>query len=97
MKIEEVESDDSWSSEEETEEFTRDAIMPLEEVDPAEGDGLSHSGGPEAEVQEQEGQIRWWGRLDRAFTQRRGERSSSRRERAPGSEDPEVADAEGDR
>ena len=56
MKIEEVESDDSWSSEEETEEFTREAIMPLEEVDPADGDGLSHSGGPEAEIEEHSGQ-----------------------------------------
>ena len=53
VKIEEVESDDSWSSEEETGEITRHTIMPLGEVDPAETDGLSHSGGPEAETEEQ--------------------------------------------
>ena len=75
VKIEEVESDDSWSSEEETEEITRHTIMPLEEVDPAEKDGLSHSGGPEAEIEEQGSQSVGGGRLDRASTQRRGERS----------------------
>ena len=36
--------------------ITRDTIMPLEEADPAEGDGLSHSGGPGAEIEEQDGQ-----------------------------------------
>ena len=56
VKIEEVDSDDSWSSEEETERITRDTIMPLGEVDPAEKDGLSHSGGPGAEIEEQSGQ-----------------------------------------
>ena len=56
VKIEEVESDDSWSSEEETGEITRHTIMPLGAVDPAEKDGLSHSGGPEAEIEEQGGQ-----------------------------------------
>ena len=55
VKIEEVESDDSWSSEEETEEVTRHTLMPLGEVGPAEEDGLSHSGGPGAEIEEQEG------------------------------------------
>ena len=35
VKIEEVESDDSWSSEEETGEITRDTIMLLGEVEPA--------------------------------------------------------------
>ena len=56
MNIEEVESDDSWSSEEETDIITRDTIMPLEEAGPAEGGGLSHSGGPGAEIEEQDGQ-----------------------------------------
>ena len=56
VKIEEVESDDSWSSEGETGEITRHTIMPLGEVDPAEDDGLSHSGGPEAEIEEHCGQ-----------------------------------------
>ena len=55
VEIKEVESDDSWSSEEETDNNTHDTIMPLGEVDPAEGDGLSHSGGPGAEIEEQEG------------------------------------------
>ena len=48
-EIKEIDSDDSWSSEEETESIARDTIMPLGEVDPAEGDGLSHSGGPGAD------------------------------------------------
>ena len=56
VEIKEVECDDSWSSEEETDVITRDTIMPLEEADPAEGDGLSHSGGPGAEIEEQDGQ-----------------------------------------
>ena len=56
VEIKEVESDDSWSSEEETDITTRDTIMPLGEVDPAEGDGFSHSGGPGAEIEERDGQ-----------------------------------------
>ena len=56
VKIGEVDSDDSWSSEEETEDITRETIMPPGEVDPAEKDGLSHSGGPGAEIEEQDGQ-----------------------------------------
>ena len=53
VEIKEVESDDSWSSEEENDIITRDTIMPLEEADPAEGDGLSHSGGPGTEIEEE--------------------------------------------
>ena len=53
VKKGEVESDDSWPSEKMADEITRDTIMPLGEVDPAGGDGLSHSGGPEAETEEQ--------------------------------------------
>ena len=56
VEIKEVESDDSWSSEEETDIITRETIMPLGEVDPAEKDGVSHSGGPGAEMEEQDGQ-----------------------------------------
>ena len=56
VEIKEVESDDSWSSKEETDIITRDTIMPLGEVDPADGDGLSHFGGPGAEIEEQDGQ-----------------------------------------
>ena len=56
VEIKGVDSDDSWPSKEETEIITRDTIMPLGEVDPAEGDGLSHSGGPGAEIEEQDGQ-----------------------------------------
>ena len=54
VKIVVVESDDSWSSEEETEEITRDTIMPLGEVGPVEEDGLSHSGEPGADIEEQD-------------------------------------------
>ena len=57
VKIVEVESDESWSSDEENTGVTKDAIMPLGEVTPAGGDGLSHSGGPEAETEEQVDQL----------------------------------------
>ena len=56
VKIVEVDSDDSWSSDEETTKTTRGRKVPLEEVAPAEESGLSHSGGPEAEMEEAIGQ-----------------------------------------
>ena len=72
VEIVEVERDDSWSSDDdtdsvdvrfgarkprrdlqETDRVTRDTIMPLREVDPADGGCFSHPGGPEAETGEQ--------------------------------------------
>ena len=52
VKIVEVDSDDSWSSDEEATEITHKRVAPLEEVGPAESGSLSHSGGPEAEIAE---------------------------------------------
>ena len=52
VSITEVESDDSWSSDEDEDPVTRNRLTPLEEVAPAEESGLSHSGGPEAEMEE---------------------------------------------
>ena len=48
----EVDSDDSWSSDEDTTQITRGRIAPLEEVGPDEKGSLSHSGGPGAEIEE---------------------------------------------
>ena len=56
VSITEVERDDLWSAEEDNEPVTRNRLSPLEEVVPAEGSGLSHSGGPEAETEEHSGQ-----------------------------------------
>ena len=52
VKIIEVDSDDSLSSDEEATRITHKRVAPLEEVGPAESGGLSHSGGPEAEIAE---------------------------------------------
>ena len=52
VEIVEVDSDDSWSSDEDTTRITRGRIAPLEEVGPDEKGSLSHSGGPGAEIEE---------------------------------------------
>ena len=52
VKIVEVDSDDSWSSDEEATEITHRRVAPLEEVGPAENGSLGNSGGPGAEIAE---------------------------------------------
>ena len=92
--ITEVESDDSWSSEEDNETVTRNRLTPLEEVAPAEESGLSHfwrTGGRDRG----EGQpTRGCWCLDRANIQRGGKAGSKGRKRAPDSESSEGPDTE---
>ena len=97
VRIEEVESDDAWSSEEGTGEITRHTIMPLGEVDPAEEDGLSHSGGPGAEIGEQNGQSVGAGASIGPSPDGEARETPDEEERAPDSESPEGTNAERDR